>query len=142
MTRDASGRLPTESRRDWCTTMLARRFLSSASSSLAPTIRQLLASPPPLPAAASVTVNGWVKSIRRQKKVAFAVISDGSSDAGLQAVFTNVNLAERCVEYPVFFWGVCTDMCSVLPMVRVCGCKEHWSIVPAQVRKRSSRSPM
>ncbi|RPD66091.1 asparaginyl-tRNA synthetase [Lentinus tigrinus ALCF2SS1-7] len=74
--------------------MLARRFLSSASSSLAPTIRQLLASPPQ-PSAASVTVNGWVKSIRRQKKVAFAVISDGSSDTGLQAVFTDVNLAKH-----------------------------------------------
>ena len=102
MTRDASGRLPAESRRDWCTTMLARRFLSSASSSLAPTIRQLLASPPSPPAASSVTVNGWVKSIRRQKKVAFAVISDGSSDSGLQAVFTNVNLAKQYVTRTCF----------------------------------------
>ncbi|RDX56822.1 asparaginyl-tRNA synthetase [Lentinus brumalis] len=74
--------------------MLARRFLSSASSPLAPTIRQLLLSPPP-PPAACVAVNGWVKSIRRQKKVAFAVISDGSSDAGLQAVFTDINLAKN-----------------------------------------------
>ncbi|KAI0721138.1 hypothetical protein C8T65DRAFT_735619, partial [Cerioporus squamosus] len=74
--------------------MLARRFLSSASSTLAPTIRQLLVAPPP-PSAASVTVNGWVRSIRRQKRVAFVVISDGSSDAGLQAVFTDVNLAKH-----------------------------------------------
>ncbi|KAH9946149.1 asparaginyl-tRNA synthetase [Epithele typhae] len=71
--------------------MLARRLFSSAS--LPPTIRQLLASPPP-PHAAVVEVNGWIKSIRRQKKVAFAVISDGSSDSGLQAVFSNTDLAK------------------------------------------------
>ena len=76
-------------------TMIARRFLS-ASTPLAPTIRQLLAQPPRPPSVA-VQVNGWVKSIRRQKKVAFAVISDGSSDKGLQAVFTDVNLAKQCV---------------------------------------------
>lgn len=72
--------------------MLARRCFSSAT--LPPTIRQLLASPPP-PSAASIQINGWVKSIRKQKKVAFAVISDGSSDSGLQAVFTDVNLARQ-----------------------------------------------
>ncbi|KAI0362047.1 asparaginyl-tRNA synthetase [Trametes cingulata] len=76
--------------------MLVRRFLSSTArvASLPPTIRQLLASPPPPPEAA-IQVNGWVKSIRRQKKVAFAVISDGSSEPGLQAVFTDVTLAKH-----------------------------------------------
>ncbi|KAI0748077.1 asparaginyl-tRNA synthetase [Daedaleopsis nitida] len=75
--------------------MLARRFLSTTAS-LPPTIRQLLASPPPSSSsAAAIEVNGWVKSVRRQKKVAFAVISDGSSDAGLQAVFADVNLAKQ-----------------------------------------------
>ncbi|KAI0374848.1 asparaginyl-tRNA synthetase [Pilatotrama ljubarskyi] len=75
--------------------MLVRRFLSSTAraASLPPTIRQLLASPPP--SAAELQVNGWVKSIRRQKKVAFAVISDGSSEPGLQAVFTDVTLAKH-----------------------------------------------
>ena len=76
--------------------MLARRFLST-SASLPPTIRQLLATPPP-PHAAAIQVNGWVKSIRRQKKVAFAVISDGSSEPGLQAVFTDVDLAKQYVK--------------------------------------------
>ncbi len=75
--------------------MLARRFLST-SNTLPPTIRQLLAQPPRTPSAA-VQVNGWVKSIRRQKKVVFAVISDGSSESGLQAVFTDVNLAKEYV---------------------------------------------
>ena len=72
--------------------MLARRLFSSQS--LPPTIRRLLAAPAP---PAAVQVNGWVKSVRKQKKVAFAVISDGSSDAGLQAVFTDVNLAKQYV---------------------------------------------
>ncbi|KAF7973676.1 hypothetical protein HWV62_14662 [Athelia sp. TMB] len=34
-----------------------------------------------------VEVTGWVRSVRRQKRVAFAVLSDGSTRAGLQAVF-------------------------------------------------------
>ncbi|PCH41688.1 asparaginyl-tRNA synthetase, partial [Wolfiporia cocos MD-104 SS10] len=42
----------------------------------------------------TVTVNGWVKSVRRQKNIAFAVISDGSSEQGLQAVFADVTLAK------------------------------------------------
>ncbi|KAL1947852.1 hypothetical protein VTO73DRAFT_13576 [Trametes versicolor] len=73
--------------------MLARRFLSSAAS-LPPTIRQLL-SHPPAPSAEAIHVNGWVKSIRKQKQLVFAVISDGSSEAGLQAVFKDVTLAKR-----------------------------------------------
>ncbi|KAI1795916.1 asparaginyl-tRNA synthetase [Ganoderma leucocontextum] len=73
--------------------MLARRFLST-SNSLPPTIRQLLTQPP-LTHSPAVQLNGWVKSIRRQKKVAFAIISDGSSESGLQAVFTDVNLAKQ-----------------------------------------------
>ncbi|KLO13726.1 asparaginyl-tRNA synthetase [Schizopora paradoxa] len=49
-----------------------------------PTIRQLLSSPG---ASARIEVNGWIKSVRRQKNVAFAVINDGSCSQGLQAVF-------------------------------------------------------
>lgn len=33
-----------------------------------------------------VTVNGWVRSIRKQKRVAFAAVSDGSTIDSLQAV--------------------------------------------------------
>lgn len=66
---------------------LGRRLLSTYK--LPPTINQLLSrhfdstKPPSQPA----TVHGWVKSIRRQKNVSFAVITDGSSAAGMQAVF-------------------------------------------------------
>ncbi|KAG5635452.1 hypothetical protein H0H81_011191 [Sphagnurus paluster] len=72
--------------------MILRRFASSISShsprpfQLPPTIRQLLASPTS-PDAPAITVSGWIKSIRRQKNVAFAVLTDGSSPQGLQAVF-------------------------------------------------------
>ena len=76
--------------------MISRRSLATLASSLTPTVRQLLApgtpgSPKP------IQVNGWVKSVRRQKRVAFAVITDGSSSEGLQAVFTDVALANECV---------------------------------------------
>ncbi|KAF8075845.1 asparaginyl-tRNA synthetase [Lyophyllum atratum] len=71
--------------------MILRRFASSlsanpASFKLPPTIKQLLASPAS-PDAPAITVSGWIKSIRRQKNVAFAVLTDGSAPQGLQAVF-------------------------------------------------------
>ncbi|TDL18793.1 asparaginyl-tRNA synthetase [Rickenella mellea] len=63
---------------------------------LPPTIRQLLS--PQYPTAnLKIEVNGWVKSVRRQKNVAFAVISDGSSREGLQAVLTDRTMASKLV---------------------------------------------
>ncbi|KAK7680226.1 hypothetical protein QCA50_016735 [Cerrena zonata] len=35
-----------------------------------------------------IQLNGWIKSIRKQKRVAFAVLSDGSSERTIQAVFS------------------------------------------------------
>ncbi|KAH6896225.1 asparaginyl-tRNA synthetase [Coprinopsis sp. MPI-PUGE-AT-0042] len=35
---------------------------------------------------AKVTVTGWIKSIRKQKNIAFAVVTDGSESRGIQAV--------------------------------------------------------
>ena len=75
--------------------MIIRRSLSTLAPSLSPTIRQLI-SPGTPSTATPIQVNGWVKSVRRQKRVAFAVITDGSSE-GLQAVFTDVSLANRQV---------------------------------------------
>jgi asparaginyl-tRNA synthetase len=64
--------------------MIIRRLASTFK--LPPTIRQLLATTnsqySPI-----ITVSGWIKSVRRQKNVAFAVLTDGSSSQGLQAVF-------------------------------------------------------
>lgn len=72
--------------------MFFRRFAST--STLPPTIRQLLSSPG---TAKDIQVNGWVKSIRRQKKVSFAVITDGSSAQGLQAVLSDASLSKQFV---------------------------------------------
>lgn len=72
--------------------MIFRRALATFTPNLTPTIRQLL-SPGTTANASPIQVNGWVKSVRRQKRVAFAVITDGSSTEGLQAVFTDVGLA-------------------------------------------------
>ncbi|KAJ7180674.1 hypothetical protein C8R46DRAFT_1173201 [Mycena filopes] len=72
------------------------RLISTAASrfDLPPTIRQILASPE---VGETVAVTGWVKSIRKQKRIAFGVLSDGSSAVGLQAVFLE-GLAERVKE--------------------------------------------
>ncbi|KAG1843112.1 hypothetical protein DFJ58DRAFT_717829 [Suillus subalutaceus] len=64
--------------------MLLRRFAST--STLPPTIRQLLSSLQPTGHVTKVQLSGWIKSVRRQKNVTFAVINDGSCGSGLQAV--------------------------------------------------------
>ncbi|EIW84091.1 asparaginyl-tRNA synthetase [Coniophora puteana RWD-64-598 SS2] len=65
--------------------MLFRRF-ASTSRVLPPTIRQLLSPSQVSSKDALVEVNGWVKSVRRQKNVVFAVVSDGTCASGMQAV--------------------------------------------------------
>lgn len=79
----------------------------SVRSSFSPTIRQLLNSPNTLlkgfESKTEVHVCGWIKSVRRQKNVTFAVVSDGSSTRGLQAVFArDVALPGRCVKSAVY----------------------------------------
>ncbi|KAJ7590730.1 hypothetical protein C8J56DRAFT_1134422, partial [Mycena floridula] len=59
---------------------------------LPPTIAQLLSRQAD---SSTVSVNGWVKSIRRQKRVAFAVIGDGTNASGIQAVFGDTALAKN-----------------------------------------------
>jgi len=70
---------------------LRRPFTSL--SPLPPTIKELLGKPPPEENGYSVptTVHGWIKSVRRQKKVSFAVINDGTTLKGLQAVFLHLD---------------------------------------------------
>lgn len=76
--------------------MLHRLISTSA---LKPTIRKLLASPGTggLGENQTIQINGWVKSIRHQKRVAFAVLQDGTSADTLQAVFSNPSMAASCV---------------------------------------------
>ncbi|KAI0697022.1 hypothetical protein BC835DRAFT_1270946 [Cytidiella melzeri] len=73
--------------------MVVRRYITTLTKGLRPTIGQLLSQGTPTPSTTAIQVNGWVKSVRRQKRVAFAVITDGSSPSGLQAVFTEPALA-------------------------------------------------
>jgi asparaginyl-tRNA synthetase len=77
--------------------MILRRHLTTLSKGLRPTIGQLLSQTHSTSPTTPITVNGWVKSVRRQKRVAFAVITDGSSPQGLQAVFADPALARRYV---------------------------------------------
>ncbi|KAG9053423.1 asparaginyl-tRNA synthetase, partial [Serendipita sp. 407] len=84
----------------------SRRLFSSSkyvrSDTLPKTIRQLLAEGPrdvqeDGSKPDETVVRGWVKSVRRQKKIAFAQVSDGTDlDArGLQVVFERPELAEN-----------------------------------------------
>lgn len=46
-----------------------------------------------------IAVHGWIKSVRRQKHVAFAQLSDGTdlNSRGLQVVFDDPTLADQSV---------------------------------------------
>ncbi|KAF2658140.1 asparaginyl-tRNA synthetase [Lophiostoma macrostomum CBS 122681] len=57
----------------------------SSSSSPTSTIASLLSPTPPCP---TLTLNGFVRTVRKQKRVAFAAIGDGSSMQTVQAVLT------------------------------------------------------
>ncbi|EJC98190.1 asparaginyl-tRNA synthetase [Fomitiporia mediterranea MF3/22] len=61
-------------------------MLNSLRRSFPPTIRQLLSATSNR-SISQTEICGWIKSVRRQKNVSFAVVSDGSSSKGLQAVF-------------------------------------------------------
>ena len=86
--------------------VMFRRFAST----LPPTIRQLLTR---FPNNHSLQVNGWIKSVRRQKRVAFAVITDGST-SGLQAVFSDPSLARPYVGnlfiFPIRLLRLCIQL--------------------------------
>ncbi|EKM78118.1 hypothetical protein AGABI1DRAFT_76524 [Agaricus bisporus var. burnettii JB137-S8] len=68
--------------------MLLRRLYSTAAHparfKLPPTIKQVLSANGSESSTTSVT--GWIKSIRKQKNITFAVVSDGTTPEGLQAV--------------------------------------------------------
>lgn len=38
---------------------------------------------------APVSVTGWIRSVRKQKQLSFAVINDGSNLKGIQAILNN-----------------------------------------------------
>ncbi|CAO3694878.1 unnamed protein product [Rhizopus microsporus] len=47
---------------------------------------------------APVSVTGWIRSVRKQKQLSFAVINDGSNLKGIQAILNNEMLKRACVE--------------------------------------------
>ncbi|KAF1977140.1 asparaginyl-tRNA synthetase [Bimuria novae-zelandiae CBS 107.79] len=59
---------------------------TSTASSIATLLTQSSSSSPPQPS--SLTLNGFVRSVRKQKRIAFAAIGDGSSLKTVQAVLT------------------------------------------------------
>jgi asparaginyl-tRNA synthetase len=63
------------------------------------TIRQVLASNSN---GETVHVHGWVKSVRLQKRIAFAMIHDGTTQKGLQVVFRNPTDAKVSVCSPCY----------------------------------------
>ena len=46
-----------------------------------------------------VEINGWIKHLRKQKNIAFALVNDGSCAEGLQAVFLEPEVAKGCVNF-------------------------------------------
>jgi hypothetical protein len=75
--------------------LVSRRNLTQ----LGGTIRQVLASNSNYE---TIQVHGWVKSVRIQKRIAFAMIHDGTTQKGLQAVFRNPTDAKVSVYSPCY----------------------------------------
>ncbi|KAF9731442.1 hypothetical protein PMIN06_000455 [Paraphaeosphaeria minitans] len=72
-------------------TRAATRCSSTSPPSVAALLKQSSAPSPPRPSSSpdrSLTLNGFVRSVRKQKRVAFAAIGDGSSLTTVQAVLT------------------------------------------------------
>jgi len=89
---------------------IVRRFASTSTRlSLAPNIRQLLANSTPSDTEQTTTVSGWIKSIRKQKNMSFAVVTDGSSPKGLQAVLVKGKEDEILRRY---LSALCIPLCS------------------------------
>ena len=75
--------------------LVSRRNLTQ----LGGTIRQLLASNSN---DETIRVHGWVKSVRIQKRIAFAMLHDGTTQKGLQVVFRNPTDAKVSVRSPYY----------------------------------------
>ena len=108
--------------------MIVRRFASTSTSrlSLAPNIRQLLANSTPSDTEKTTTVSGWIKSIRKQKNMSFAVVTDGSSPKGLQAVLVKGKEDEILRRY---LSALCIPLCSHMngQVNKWCCSPSYWS---------------
>ncbi|KAJ2083824.1 asparaginyl-tRNA synthetase [Coemansia sp. RSA 988] len=75
-------------RRTWCHVYSNSRGLSG----LPPTLKTVIDLGV---TGADVKVTGWVRSVRVQKRVAFAEVSDGSMPQGIQIVMSDPNMANK-----------------------------------------------
>eukprot|EP00055_Hartaetosiga_balthica_P011156 m.49881 g.49881 ORF g.49881 m.49881 type:complete len:492 (-) comp7476_c0_seq4:100-1575(-) len=94
--------------------MTVRKFLQ-------PTIRNVLEAcgvearlaggvlPPPPSSSSNVIVSGWVRLLRKQKKIAFASITDGTTDKPLQVVLSPDQAHDLSIGASVTVTG---DMCD------------------------------
>lgn len=74
----------------------ARTRIRSTANSIPPVrIVDLFQQTPQQSEAIPVVVNGHVRTIRRQKRIVFAQVDDGTTLQPLQAVFTKPDLAEE-----------------------------------------------
>ena len=70
-----------------------------------------------------VSVQGWLKSIRKQKRVAFAALSDGTTSQHLQVVCVCVCVCLRLCLCLCLCFCLCLCLCLCLCVsVRVCVC--------------------
>ena len=76
---------------------LTCRTLSTSSAD--PNIATLIKTPPK-DSRELITAKGWVRTVRKQKRMTFVEIGDGSTPETLQAVLNPLQ-AEGCVDYPV-----------------------------------------
>ena len=89
----------------------SRRRISSSSLSYPPTItvKNALDSTPS-PSAPPIRLQGWVRSVRRQKQLAFIELCDGSTSSAIQLVLPPASLpAELFMGSSVMVRLICSD---------------------------------
>ena len=80
--------------------MSATHFSQSAEKNI---VRRLKAVDAVEPTDGPVTVKGWVKTVRKQKTLAFVEVNDGSNLAGIQCVASFDALDEASIKGMLFY---------------------------------------
>lgn len=85
-----------------------RLFTSTASTSIVPRVKTIDATGP---SDGDVVVKGWVRTVRKQKTLAFVEVNDGSTLSGIQCVLSFDNIDEATKEgmykiYVSWWWLV------------------------------------
>jgi hypothetical protein len=110
---------------------------------LTPLVKDVLAEGP----RTNVSLSGWVRSVRSQKRIAFMSLTDGSSPLDVQVVASPPDLLKGCVHCPAHYtpaylvesaWPSVCCACSYV-CARVCAWAQVTDCAAARVNSNCTR---